>query len=113
MRPFSARPRAAFLPLRPAAGTSRGFADRCLARRAWSRFASRADRGPVLEAGGVMPAHAGVLEHAPAFLAVEPGPGQMISNAERYPAGHGRVGQVVDGGTAPPPAHPPAMQPVP
>jgi hypothetical protein len=41
-----------------------------------------------------MPAHAGVLEHSPAFLAVEPGPGQVIGNAERNPPGHGRVVQV-------------------
>ena len=46
------------------------------------------------------------------MLAVAPGPGQVIGYAERYPGGHGRIGQVVHGRPGPVLAHPPAVRPV-
>jgi len=59
-----------------------------------------------------VPAHAGVLEHAPAFLTVHDRPGKVVGDAPRDPSGHSRVGEVIAAGAAPVLPHPAAVRPV-
>src|SRR6266851_5054038 len=74
--PWPATPADWGSPTSPERTSSSSTRPGCLTRR---------HRRPVSETGRVVAAQAGVLEHAPALLAVHAGPGQVVGHAPRDP----------------------------